>query len=83
MPIESRAHPGMNPSLGLGKEGPTFHRIKGYPQPLEHKVEILVAWEKEDNGRGMGDGGEEPCYKVLIEAVLIARNSDRTQVNSN
>lgn len=41
--LESCAHPGMNPSLGLGKEGPTSHRIKGYPQPLEGKIEILVA----------------------------------------
>ena len=26
----------------MGKEGPTSHWIKGYPETLEHKIEILL-----------------------------------------
>lgn len=31
----------------------------------------------------MGHGREEPCYRALIKAALIARNQNWTRVHSN
>lgn len=64
--------PGSHAHLRAG-EG-TSHRIKEYPWSPELKLGILSAWKKEGNGNGMGDGGEELCHRVLINAVLLARN---------
>lgn len=56
----SHVYPSMNPSLGQGKEGPTSHWTKGYPQPPEYKIGILLAWKKEGDGCGKGWGGALP-----------------------